>query len=435
MRRVHFILLVVLLAGAAGQAARATPPGSAPDELVLSVGSVASPNGDRVKDMVRVEVGVAAPSAVTVTVEKAGSTIATLAASVAVDAGTLRLKWDGRDDDGKVVPDGLYVVAATAADPDGAESAARATVRIDTRPPRLKWLTLRDRPGAGPLHARYRVADASASLKVALEVRDSSGRHWISARRPEARGAHDEPWPLRGPDGRRLAPDAYEVDLLATDDAGNAASSPVRSILVEYPVRAHVIRRVDGAGRRIALTFDDCNDAAAWTSILETLEAHSVQASFFCLGSQVERHAAQARRALRDGDTIGNHTWTHPSLPTLSSAEVKREVERTTEAWWRLARTAPMPYFRPPYGALSPTAVAAIGGEGYSRIVLWDVDTQDWSRPGVDAIVERATGPARAGSIVLLHVLPQTAAALPEILARLSVHGLEPVSVDRLLRR
>jgi peptidoglycan-N-acetylglucosamine deacetylase len=159
-----------------------------------------------------------------------------------------------------------------------------------------------------------------------------------------------------------------------------------------------------------------------------------VQASFFCLGSQVERHAAQARRALRDGDTIGNHTWTHPSLPTLSSAEVKREVDRTTEAWWRLARAAPMPYFRPPYGALSSRAVAAIGSEGYSRIVLWDVDTQDWSRPGVDAIVERATGPARAGSIVLLHVLPQTAAALPQILARLHTRGLEPVTVDRLLQ-
>jgi len=223
------------------------------------------------------------------------------------------------------------------------------------------------------------------------------------------------------------------VRLRATDGAANTGFSSWRSILVEYPVATRVVRRVDAAHGLVALTFDDCNDGVAWTSILRTLEARRLQATFFCLGPEVARHLAQARDVLRDGDAIGNHTWTHPYLPRLSSADVRSQVRRSTRVWWNLARVAPLPYFRPPYGALSQTALGAIGSEGYSTVVLWDVDPQDWRRPGVGAIVERAAGPARSGSIVLLHVLPQTAAALPEIIARVQAKGLRPVTIDRLL--
>ena len=433
MRRGPRILCALLLAGAFVPLAGATPSGAVPAGLVLTASPVASPNGDGVKDRVTVEVDLAAPATVSVTVEKAGRTLATLADSVALDAGTRRLRWDGRNARGKVVPDGPYVVAAAAVGADGVETTAEADVRIDTRPPAVRWLGLEERPGAGALHARYHLADASPTVTLALEIQGSSGRPWARDRRSLAPGTYNEPLSLRAPDGGSLAPAAYHVWLLATDDAGNASRSPIRPILVQYPVDTHVIRRVDGAGSHIALTFDDCNDGAAWTSILHTLEARHVQASFFCLGPEVQRHAAQARRALRDGDTIGNHTWTHAYLPDRSYADIQSEIERSTDVWWRLARTAPLPYFRPPYGGLSSDALAAIGSQGYSRVVLWDVDPQDWREPGVAAIVEGATGPARSGSIVLLHVLPETAEALPEILTRLHGRGLRPVSIVRLL--
>jgi peptidoglycan/xylan/chitin deacetylase (PgdA/CDA1 family) len=434
MARTRHWLLVLLGVAILGPLAAAAPSGPAPPALTLTASPVASPNGDGVNDTVVIAIALPEPSLITVTVEGRGETVATLAASVPAQAGTVRLTWDGRRAEGGRAPDGSYAIEATAVGAaGGAESTAQADVRIDTKPPAVRWITLRERPGAGPLQARYRVVDAAASVELALVARDRSGRQWVSASRRQPPGSHAEPWPLRRAGGSRIPPGAYGVALRATDDAGNASTSKARSVLVEYPVTAHVMRRVAGAGRLVALTFDDCNDGPAWTSILETLQARHVQASFFCLGPEIGRHAAQARRTLRDGHTVGNHSWTHAYLPARSYSEVQSELDRATETWWRLAKTAPQPYFRPAYGALSPTVLAAAGSRGYSRVVLWDVDPQDWRRPGVAAIVERATGPARAGSIVLLHVLPQTAAALPSIIARLRGDGLRPVSLDSLL--
>jgi peptidoglycan/xylan/chitin deacetylase (PgdA/CDA1 family) len=387
-----------------------------------------------VKDTVAIEVVLDAPSALTVTIAgEAGAEVAELAASLPEAAGTVSLRWDGRDARGRRVPDGRYVVHVVATAADGSQAAASAGVLIDTARPAVAWLRLHSEPGAGPLHASYRVADAAKTVSLALVISRRTGSSWIADRHAQTTGSHDEEWRLRRPNGAALQPGAYRVALRATDAAGNTRVSAKRSILVDYPVVAHVVRRLGGAGGRVALTFDDCNDGAAWTSILRTLEARHLQASFFCLGSQVARHAAQARRALRDGDTIGNHTWTHPFLPARTYDQVRSEVARTTRAWWQLAHEAPLPYFRPPYGALSQTALSAIGSEGYSTVVLWDVDPQDWRRPGVAAIVDRATRPARSGSIVLLHVLPQTATALPAVIARLHAKGLRPVSLDALL--
>jgi peptidoglycan/xylan/chitin deacetylase (PgdA/CDA1 family) len=113
---------------------------------------------------------------------------------------------------------------------------------------------------------------------------------------------------------------------------------------------------------------------------------------------------------------------------------VRGELTRAEGPWWRLAHAAPVPYFRPPYGALGPAALGAVGAAGYRRTVLWDVDPQDWRRPGAAVIAERAAGPARAGSIVLLHVIAQTADALPAIITRLEGKGLRPVGLDELFR-
>jgi peptidoglycan/xylan/chitin deacetylase (PgdA/CDA1 family)/flagellar hook assembly protein FlgD len=414
----------------------ARPLGPAPAQPALDVAPVVSPNGDGVKDFAAISIELPVAVTLTVTVLTSdGSPVVDLATAVTAGPSHVGLRWDGRTAGGSRAPDGGYLVRAQTVDAQGVTTDTSAPVRVDTRAPALGWVAFRSEPGSGPLATTYRVQDASPEATVTLELVDRSGRIWLSGRHGASSGVHRDTWPLRDPSGHKLGPGAYRARLIGTDDAGNSKTGRARPLLVEYPVHPRVIRRVDGAGARMALTFDDCNDGDAWTSILQTLERRHLQASFFCIGSQVSRHAAQARRALRDGDTIGNHTWAHAFLPARSYSEVASEVERTTRAWWQLARVAPMPYFRPPYGALSSTALAAIGSRGYRTVVLWDVDPQDWRRPGVGAIVDRAAGPAHGGSIVLLHVLPETAAALPGIVTRLQAKGLHPVSLDRLLGR
>jgi hypothetical protein len=94
-----------------------------------------------------------------------------------------------------------------------------------------------------------------------------------------------------------------------------------------------------------------------------------------------------------------------------------------------------VPYFRPPYGAYNSAVLSAAATAGYRYTVLWDVDTRDWTNPGPSAIVSRAVNPATAGSIILLHVKPETARALPLIIRRLRNRGLTPISLEELIHR
>ncbi|MFN8188228.1 MAG: polysaccharide deacetylase family protein [Gaiellales bacterium] len=420
-------LLLVLVAGCL-----AGPAAAGPTLLTLTAPAAFSPNDDGVKDGLVATVTLASPATVTLTVRGAGGElIVTLLEAAPLPLGATPIRWDGRAGAARLA-DGSYRIAVVATLASGAVAEAGTTVRIDTEPPRLAWVDVPSSIGSSVLHARFRVTDAAPATGVSLRARDRQGRAFAGGQHEVPVGLETMGWTFQGAGGGRLPPGAFRVWLTAVDDAGNRGTSSPRALLVEYRVAARVVRRVEGAGRRVALTFDDCNDGAAWSRILSVLGAARVKAGFFCLGSQIARHAAEARRTLRDGHSIGNHSWNHVYLPELAPAGVAADVRRATLAWWRLARQAPMPFYRPPYGALDADAARGIGAAGYGRIVLWDVDPQDWRRPGAAAIAARAVGPARAGSIILLHALPQTAAALPEILAGLRAKGLRPVGLDEL---
>ena len=193
-----------------------------------------------------------------------------------------------------------------------------------------------------------------------------------------------------------------------------------------------VYQRLERVGRRVALTFDDGDSAPAWAQILDVLEAESVKATFFCSGMCVARHRAQARRTLDAGHHAGSHAWDHRRLPELSRAAVEGQLLAAEAAWSEIGRVALAPYFRPPYGAYDWTTLSAARGLGYRRIVNWDVEPFDWMRPPASVIAERAVSAARPGSIVLLHVLDETADALPSIIRALRARNLDPTSLAEL---
>jgi peptidoglycan/xylan/chitin deacetylase (PgdA/CDA1 family) len=91
-----------------------------------------------------------------------------------------------------------------------------------------------------------------------------------------------------------------------------------------------------------------------------------------------------------------------------------------------------VPYFRPPYGAYDSTTLAAAGRLGFQRTMLWDVDPQDWRRPGAGAIAAKVLGSVHPGAIVVLHVQSQTAEALRTILAGLRRKHLVQSSLPEL---
>jgi peptidoglycan/xylan/chitin deacetylase (PgdA/CDA1 family) len=182
-----------------------------------------------------------------------------------------------------------------------------------------------------------------------------------------------------------------------------------------------------GQARCVALTFDDGPDVETGR-LLDLLKQRGVPATFFVLGRQVEQHEALARRITAEGHEIGNHTWNHERLTTLSPAGIRENLQRTADLVTRVTGTSPT-LVRPPFGASNSSVAAAAG----APIVLWTVDPRDWRKRDPDAVYERVTAQVRPGAIVILHDTRKTSVdAVPRILDTLAQRGYTFVTVSRL---
>jgi len=185
--------------------------------------------------------------------------------------------------------------------------------------------------------------------------------------------------------------------------------------------------------REVAIGFDD-GPAPDTPSFVTMLEKAHVQATFFMIGEQVRgAYTSMLLRELRDGDVLGDHTYTHPDL-TLSS-EVRRQLARTIAAIRSLSGYTPC-IFRPPYGHYNESVLATARSLGLAT-VLWNVDPGDWSLPGTAAIEQRVLAQVRPGSIIISHdgggPRGETLAAYPLIFAALRRRGYRIVTIPELL--
>jgi peptidoglycan-N-acetylglucosamine deacetylase len=190
--------------------------------------------------------------------------------------------------------------------------------------------------------------------------------------------------------------------------------------------------------RAVALTFDD-GPGTYTPRVLDILRRTGAKGTFFVIGQQVSGGRAILRRTLREGHAVGNHSWNHADLSgggigqlTITNAAIRRATGYTPCV------------FRAPYGAVSGRLIGQARSLGMLTI-QWDVDPQDWARPGSGAIqaggpsggAARILGGTRSGSIVLMHdgggPRDQTVAALPGIIATLRRRGYRLVTVPELL--
>ncbi|MBV9604652.1 MAG: polysaccharide deacetylase family protein [Solirubrobacterales bacterium] len=227
------------------------------------------------------------------------------------------------------------------------------------------------------------------------------------------------------------------ISKLAGSGAGSLAAreTAAESAAINRTLSYTPYVRIAGAQHReIALTFDD-GPGPYTPEVLAILEREDVPATFFEVGV-LERYFYDSTAAIvADGDVIGDHTETHPPMSMLSAASQRRQLLQEAAAIGR--HGAPFPrLFRPPYGMWNATTLALL--HRYRMLmVLWTVDTSDYRRPGVAAIVTAALSGARPGAIILLHDAggerSQTVAALPRIIAGLRRRHYRLVTVPRLL--
>jgi peptidoglycan/xylan/chitin deacetylase (PgdA/CDA1 family) len=190
----------------------------------------------------------------------------------------------------------------------------------------------------------------------------------------------------------------------------------------------------------VALTFDDGPWGDPPTSqFLDVLERNHVVATFFEIGEQIAPYdpgGVLERRMLADGDMIGDHTWTHPVMTQLSSTEQRSQLESTASAITQATHGFHTCLWRPPYGAVNSGLVSLARSLGLITI-QWDVDPQDWSLPGTDAIYQRVVSAAHNGAIILQHFgggpRYETLDALPHEISTLRSEGYQFVTVAQML--
>ncbi|MBD0292895.1 MAG: polysaccharide deacetylase family protein [Jiangellaceae bacterium] len=222
----------------------------------------------------------------------------------------------------------------------------------------------------------------------------------------------------------------------STRHIGQVCRQPATSVVRSAPPAGG---SADGE-RTVALTFDD--GPGRWTSdILDVLRKNDVHATFFVVGKQLVAEPETLQQIVAAGHALGNHSWSH-NIPSESAgwnpAVLAEEIERTDRAILDITGRQPC-VFRPPGGVVDGATDVSVAA-GLS-LVLWSVDTRDWSgQHARDAefasvIRERARqGLAEQHPVILLHdgggYRGATVTALDGIIEDYRAAGYRFVTVD-----
>jgi peptidoglycan/xylan/chitin deacetylase (PgdA/CDA1 family) len=197
-----------------------------------------------------------------------------------------------------------------------------------------------------------------------------------------------------------------------------------------------VISRVTTSSPMVALTFDDGPRPPYTNEILTLLTTHHALATFFVLGQEAQAYPDLIRQEVKDHMELGLHGRTHLNLRRVGAAFMVQDAVRERDFLQRMVPGATMSLFRPPFGLQSPALDRGLR-QHRLELVLWDVDTRDWTMPGVQYIVRQVERRTKPGSILLFHDgggnRSETVAALKIILPWLLAHHYRMVTVSQLI--
>lgn len=181
------------------------------------------------------------------------------------------------------------------------------------------------------------------------------------------------------------------------------------------------------AGSVIALTFDD-GPGAYTDRLLTALEASDAKATFFVLGSLVDKYPDTLKRMRTNGCQIGNHTYDHENLTTLDEDAIKAQIKDTSKKV-KAASGKGTKLIRPPYGAYNDDVKEYTN----APLIMWSIDTLDWQTKNAAATVELVLNNVTDGDIILMHDIHSTTVDAAEILIpTLTSMGYELATVSEL---
>lgn len=170
------------------------------------------------------------------------------------------------------------------------------------------------------------------------------------------------------------------------------------------------------------LTFDAGYENGNTHAILDALKNHSAPAAFFVVGSYISNNPDLIKRMVEEGHIVGNHTYNHPDMSSISSKEAFEEELTSVETIYKEITGQEMrKFYRPPQGKYSEENLQMAKDLGYSTF-FWSLAYVDWydnNQPTKEAAFDKLLPRIHPGSIVLLHSTSSTnAAILDELLTK-----------------
>lgn len=179
----------------------------------------------------------------------------------------------------------------------------------------------------------------------------------------------------------------------------------------------------------VALTFDD-GPSSFTDRLLDCLEKNNAKATFFMVGKEIEYFSDEVKRMQELGCELGNHTYSHAELTSLSPEDMSAEIAGVDQLLLELTGQGAS-VVRPPYGSVNSSVKSTVG----TPMVLWTVDTLDWESQDPQKIVDTVLSQIENSSIILMHDIFSTSVDAAEIfIPKLAEEGYEFVTVHELAK-
>lgn len=165
----------------------------------------------------------------------------------------------------------------------------------------------------------------------------------------------------------------------------------------------------DSDEKKICLTFDEGYENGYTPKILDILKEKNAKAIFFVTYDYCEKNPELIKRMISEGHIVGNHSWSHPSLPECSISEIQDEIMKLHD-YVKKNYKYEMNVIRPPRGEFSEQSLEIAKSLGYDTM-LWSFAYMDWeveNQPDPKSAYEKITSKTHNGAIYLLHAVSST---------------------------
>jgi len=181
--------------------------------------------------------------------------------------------------------------------------------------------------------------------------------------------------------------------------------------------------------KTVAFTFDD-GPSGYTAEIIDFLDEYHAKATFFMVGTNMIKKPGMVQLVLDRGNEIGSHSYEHKYMTKQSPKELSAMHSLMDSIYYEISSKNFL-MTRPPYGSIDSDVTNSID----TAFIMWSLDTRDWEKRNVDAIVTNVMENIQDGDIILFHdVYSTTREAIKILLPLLYEQGYQITTVSELAK-